>query len=407
MKQSCDTALSLQHPPEGPLVPFLTVLATALRAQAYAEATVGRYVRLSADFSRWLKEKHVALANIGPSHVSRYLRYRYQRRRPTRDDPTILRRVVELLVDNDVIRRETEAPSITTTQRILNEYAAYLQKERGLNIQTIHHYLPFVRSLLTSCRGPLSELRIHDVVRFVQRRAIVPQGTQAHTMTAALRSFFRFTTYCGYTRNHLAAAVPRVAQWSLSTIPKAISQDHLKRVLASCNRESTTGRRDFAILLLLARLGLRAGEIVALELDDIDWRAGSLNVRGKGGYRSLLPLPPDAGKAIADYLKRRPRSNGSRALFTRAIAPIRGFANSIAICAIVSRALKRAGINSGRKGAHQFRHALACEMLRRGGSLSEIGQILRHQSLRTTAIYAKVDLTSLRSLALPWPGETP
>ena len=124
-------------------------------------------------------------------------------------------------------------------------------------------------------------------------------------------------------------------------------------------------------------------------------------------YRSLLPLPPDAGKAIADYLKRRPRSNGSRALFTRAIAPIRGFANSIAICAIVSRALKRAGINSGRKGAHQFRHALACEMLRRGGSLSEIGQILRHQSPQTTAIYAKVDLTSLRSLALPWPGETP
>ena len=312
-----------------------------------------------------------------------------------------------MLVDNDVICGETEAPSVTTTQRILNEYAAHLQKERGLNIQTIHHYLPFVRSLLASCRGSLSGLRVDDVARFVQHQVLGFRGTQAGTMTAALRSFFRFTTYCGYTRDHLAAGVPRIAQWSLSTIPKAISQDHLKRVLASCNRESTTGRRDFAILLLLARLGLRAGEIVALELGDIDWRAGSLNVRGKGGYRSLLPLPPDVGKAIADYLKRRPRSNGSRSLFTRVIAPIRGFSNSIAICAIVSQALKRAGIDTGRKGAHQFRHALACEMLRQGNSLSEIGQILRHRRQRTTAIYAKTDLTSLRSLALPWPGETP
>jgi integrase len=156
--------------------------------------------------------------------------------------------------------------------------------------------------------------------------------------------------------------------------------------------------------LLLARLGLRAGEVAFLKLEDIDWEAGCLNVRGKGGYRSALPLPVEVGEAIATYLQTGRPASSSRFVFLRAKAPIQGFKSQIAVLSVVRHALARAGIDSPRKGAHQFRHALACEMLRQGASLPEIGQILRHRSPQTTAIYAKVDLASLRTLALPWPG---
>jgi integrase/recombinase XerD len=164
------------------------------------------------------------------------------------------------------------------------------------------------------------------------------------------------------------------------------------------------GRRDYAILLLLARLGLRAGEVAGLALEDIDWEVGCLNVRGKGGHRSALPLPAEVGEAIAAYLRVGRPASTSRFVFLRAKAPICGFQSSIAVLSVVRHALARAGIDTPRKGAYQFRHALACEMLRRGASLPDIGQILRHRSPQTTAIYAKVDLASLRPLALPWPG---
>jgi len=164
------------------------------------------------------------------------------------------------------------------------------------------------------------------------------------------------------------------------------------------------GRRDYAILLLLARLGLRSGEVAGLGLEDIDWKNGFFSVVGKGGCSSQLPLPADVGNAIAAYLKNgRPGLSVSRRLFLRARAPAVGF-TSMAVRDVVKRALGRAGIDSPRKGAHQFRHALATGMLNRGASLSEIGELLRHQSPDTTRIYAKVDLASLRALAMPWPG---
>jgi len=164
------------------------------------------------------------------------------------------------------------------------------------------------------------------------------------------------------------------------------------------------GRREYAILLLLARLGLRAGEIVALTLEDINWERGCIGVSGKRDQRCELPLPMDVGEAIADYLQSgRPCSN-SRSLFLRAQAPTCGFSAHTAVSSVVRRALARAGIESDRKGAHQFRHALATQMLRHGASLSEIGELLRHRQPDTTRIYAKVDLAALRTLALPWPG---
>jgi site-specific recombinase XerD len=202
----------------------------------------------------------------------------------------------------------------------------------------------------------------------------------------------------------LAAAVPVVANWSKPSIPRAIGPDEIRQLLASIDRRTAMGRRDYAVVLLLARLGLRSGEVAFLELDDLDWDAGVVSVRGKGGQRTALPLPADVGEAIAAYLSDgRPHST-SRRVFLRSKAPIRGFLSQCAIGSIIRHALQRAGIQAPTTGAHQFRHALATQMLRQGAALSEIGEILRHRSPETTKIYTKVDVEALRTLALPWPG---
>lgn len=202
----------------------------------------------------------------------------------------------------------------------------------------------------------------------------------------------------------MAGCVPAVALWSLSTVPKFLPAGAVQRLLTRCERKSPHGKRNYAILLLLARLGLRACEVVALNLSDIDWKNRGITVRGKGGRRAQLPLPVDVGEALALYIRSgRPCCKCAR-VFVRHRAPIRGLAYSGALSSIVRRALIRAGIDSARKGAHLFRHTLATDLLRQGSSLEDIGKVLRHQSPNTTAVYAKVDLTMLRTLALPWPG---
>jgi site-specific recombinase XerD len=222
-------------------------------------------------------------------------------------------------------------------------------------------------------------------------------------MVTALRSFFRFLFLHGQTECDLAGAVPAVPQWRLAEVPKYLSPEDVEQVVRVCQRDSAVARRDHALLLLLARLGLRASEVIALELDDVDWRAGVLKVRGKGGQHDCLPLPADVGEAIATYLRHHRPPCTTRRLFIRTRAPHRGFAHPSSISTIVCRALKKAGLQPGCMGAHVLRHSLATGMLRCGASLDEIGEVLRHRLPSTTEIYAKVDIRGLRSLALPWP----
>jgi integrase/recombinase XerD len=195
-----------------------------------------------------------------------------------------------------------------------------------------------------------------------------------------------------------------VANWSLPGIPKTLTREQVKRVLAGCNRQTATGRRDYAILLLLARLGLRGGEAATLGLDDIDWTAGTLSVHGKNGKLSKMPLPKDVGQAIAAYLHRGRPSVPTRAVFLRGRPPAGALRGAVAVSIIVRHALARSGVQSASKGAHQFRHTLASEMLREGASLAEVGEVLGHENTKTTTIYAKVDFAALRPLAQPWPG---
>ena len=227
---------------------------------------------------------------------------------------------------------------------------------------------------------------------------------RAKLLVTALRSFLRYLRHQGEISINLSECVPPVAAWSFSAVPKFLPAGTVQRVLDQCERDTPDAKRNYAVLLLLARLGLRACEIVALSLDDIDWDNGRITIRCKGGRWAQLPLPADAGEAIAIYLRTgRPRCV-CRHVFLRHRAPLRGFGDSITVSTIVRRALIRAGIDSARKGTHLFRHTLATDLLREGASLDEIGPLLRHRSPNTTAVYAKVDLTALRTLALPWPG---
>jgi len=283
-----------------------------------------------------------------------------------------------------------------------------LREERVLATATILNYVPLIRCFLKDRFGngivKLSRLRAGDVIRFVQREAPRLHAKEAKLLTTALRSFLRYGRYRGEVILDLAAAVPVVASWSMTSLSRAIGTDQVRQLLASIDQRTAMGLRDYAILLLLARLGLRAGEVVFLELDDIDWNIGRLSVSGKSGRRSELPLPAEVGKAIAAYLRHGRRVSASRRVFLRARAPICGFQGPSGISSLVRHSLKRAGINAPTYGAHQFRHGLATEMLRQGASLPELGEVLGHRHPQTTSIYTKVDIHALRTLALPWPG---
>jgi site-specific recombinase XerD len=223
-------------------------------------------------------------------------------------------------------------------------------------------------------------------------------------MTSALRSFLQYGRYLGAIRTDLHASVPTVANWSMSGIPRSISASQVHSLLVQCDRRTATGRRDYAVLLLLARLGLRAGEVVELTLDDIDWHEGAISIRGPAQRCDRLPMPADVGAALVDYLRDGRPACCVRNVFIRSRAPRQRLQGPSAISCIVFRALRHAGIESPCKGAHLLRHSLATQLLGNGASLNEIGEILRHRNPQTTTIYAKVDLASLRALALAWPG---
>jgi site-specific recombinase XerD len=263
---------------------------------------------------------------------------------------------------------------------------------------------PFLAERFGTGRPRLSGLRAEDVVGFVEREVPRLGVAQAKHLTTALRSFLQYARYRGDVVLDLAAAVPAVASWSMVAIPRAIPPDAIRRLLVSMRRRTAIERRDYAIVVLLADLGLRAGEVAGLELDDLDWRAGQVRVRGKGGHWSALPLPVRVGEAVVAYLRDGRPQSSCRRVFLAAKAPYAGLPGSAAIGTIVRRALRHAGVQAPTSGAHQFRHALATQMLRRGASLREIGDVLRHRRIQTTTIYAKVDLDALRALALPWPG---
>jgi len=410
MKYFINDVLALSRPPEGPVASYIVPFAEWLADRGYALASMRSQVLMAAGFSEWLGQKGIELSDLSEEQPGRYLLDRALIRRPRRGDNAALRHLLAFLRSLNAIAEEIEAnhnPS-PVEQHVL-AYERYLQDARALSRRTIVNYRPVVRDFLNFRFGDgevsLAQLRAADVTGFVQKWVSRLNMRSAKIMTTALRSFLSYARYRGDIVSNLAAAVPVVANWPVSSIPRAIGRDEVTRLLASIDRDTPAGCRDYAMILALARLGLRSSEVVSLELNDIDWVAGQIQVRGKNGQRNGLPLPADVGEAIAGYLRKSRPRNASRRVFLRDKAPIAGFKGPGGLGSVIRRSLKRAGIDSPTKGAHQFRHGLASEMLRGGASLGEIGEVLGHRHVQTTAIYAKVDLNALRTLALPWPGE--
>lgn len=396
------------------MAPYFERYSEYLADQGYSQISYWKKTFLVSEFSRWLAQEKVEAGEINAAHREAFLRYNAERRCPKRGDHIALSSVISWLQKNGITEAKLVASAETSDiDRIVREYESYLHDDRGLAPATLENYTRVVRRFLTSCCGT-GELRlafIHaiQITDYIRRHAPRDRTfASAKHIVTALRSFFRFARCHDYIQTDLAAAVPSVAGWSMASIPRAMPTECVRRLLDESKKWRTpAGLRDRAILLLLARLGLRAREIARLELGDIDWPNGRLSVHGKGRQERPLPLSHDVGEAIASYLKNGRPESTCRRVFLHSRAPFDGMVSHSGVCQIVRRAIERADIELNVTGAHQLRHALAVEMLRQGLSLTEIGQMLRHRSTDATRRYAKVDLEGLREVALPWPGVSP
>ena len=391
----------------GPLAAYAAGFCAELERQGYAAQPASELAQLMAHVSRWLDGQGLVPEELTEEVADRFLadrrgKYRkFRTRRGLRPLLTYLRRI-------GVVPSAEQAVQDTSADvaLLVEEYRRFLINERGLAEVSILRYLPAVRGFLAGLPGPveaeLGRLSAAEVSRFVLDQAGLRSVPDAKSMVTALRSLLRFLFVTGRIDRELAAAVPTVANRKLATLPGRLRAGEAGLLLGGCDRDTEVGRRDFAVLTLLARLGLRACEAAGMHLGDIDWRAGELTVHGKGGLDDRLPLPADVGEALVDYLLHgRPAGTATTSVFLTVCAPRRGI-TADGIRGVVARACQRAGVP--RAGAHRLRHTVASDLLGAGAGLTEIGQVLRHRSQLSTATYAKIDRSRLSELARPWPG---
>jgi integrase len=389
----------------GPLEPHAQAFAAELSRQGYTRLSSTNYLLFVADLSRWLAAEGLGIADLTGVVSERFLA---ARRAAGRRNHRTAKALIPLLtfLDGLGVTPPSTPAVLSPAETLLARYRSYLIGERGLGGPTANGYVcavrPFVVDRTVEGTLDLAGLTAADVTGFVLVACPGRSTGSAKLIVCALRSLLRFLHVEGLIPGPLADAVPSVAGWKLAGLPRSLEPGEVRRLLAACDRRTRTGRRDFAMIMLLVRMGLRAGEVRALALDDIDWRAGEVVIRGKGPRVERLPLPVDVGEAVVGYLRRgRPATAEGRTVFVRVHAPHRGL-TSPAVTFAVRSAGERAGL--GRLGAHQLRHTAATHMVRAGAPLPEVGQVLRHRLLLTTAIYAKVDRPGLRLLARPWPG---
>lgn len=390
-----------------PLGPYVQPYITQLTAHGYHTRTIRTQLRQMVKLSRWLTRTGRYLHDLNEDVLDRFWRRRLPGQKKLSAAPAL-----DLFLA--ILRKARVTPppmtvAQTPVQRLAVRFRRYLVDERGLSPSASEHYRLYTERFLTHCFGDgsaaLSRIRARDVIAYVQQNARTHTPQQTRNVVIALRSFLRFLHFHGLIRTDLAAVVPAVAHWRMTGLPKHLPAEAVRQVLDGCDQTTPLGQRDYAILVLLARLGLRAGEVAALQLEDIDWENAQITIRSKKGRGwARMPLPKEVGKAIARYLRYGRPTCTCRSVFVRSVAPYNRPLKPWNIGGITRSALQRAGVKSARQGAHLFRHSLATAMLHHGASLDEIGQVLRHQDPNTTAIYAKVDLNALRQLAVPWPG---
>ena len=378
-----------------------------LRAAGYAERTLHKKRTAARAFARWTRRKQIVLNDLNDGHIAAFVARSPRRRKAhVKFELAAMRLFFGYLRGHAGLRRPPSQADVSAADALLQNYKDYLRKDRGLTENSVQVYAPFVRDFLTTqttqagCVSPESFDAL-IIQSFILEHTLGRSGEYTRLLCTALRSFFRFLVLRGQTLRDLS----KVRKYRQAVPPAFLSPDEVERVLTAVDRSTLSGRRDQTILLLLARLGLRAGEIVSLELDDIRWRAGEIVVRGKGRTVDHLPLLSDIGEALASYLREDRGASTSRRIFLRMWAPRIGLTGPAAIGHIVRRALARAGVRrSGRGAAHLFRHGLATRMIRHGASMPEISEVLRHRTQTTTAIYAQVSFGALRTVALAWPA---
>ena len=390
----------------GPLEPFAAGFANELARQGYTPRSLQTQLHLMAHASRWLRAADLDVADL-PRWTPQFLRTRLDAGYQHHLTDRALRPLLAYLQDQGATPIPPTHLPTNPVEETLARYRRYLTVERGLGEATARGYVNAVRPFLQRC-VPVRDvtldtlgLREADVTGFMVVRCAEQSCRPAQLTATALRSLLNFLHVTGAVTRPLTAAVPSVAGRRLAKLPRSLDPDDVQRLLTACDRRTLAGCRDFAVITTLARLGLRVAELTNLGLDDLRWRAGEIIIHGKGHQVERMPLPTDVGDAIAAYLDRRPARALGRTVFVRLLAPL-GRLSTTAMTHIVAAAAKRAGL--GCIHAHRLRHFAATQLLSAGARLSEIQQFLRHARLQTTAIYAKVDYDTLRTIARRWPG---
>ena len=395
----------------GPSGPYIDRFAAVLERDGYAKAIAKRYLRAAVHLGYFMQQQGKALTDIDsttPEMFSRHLATcccpvssgEGNNHHPYFGAKRYCDYLVQIGVCSPRLASDTPEPPAVTSFR------QWLKRHRGAAEPTIKQYCRAAADVMTALGGDPSCWNANDVRGYFLERASKRGAGTVEKLITSLRIFLRYLGVRGQCQAGLDKAVPAFASWRLAKLPRYLAPKQVERLIAACDGSSPQRRRDRAILLLLARLGLRAGDIALLRLADIEWQTGTLRVSGKGRYQVRLPLPQEVGDAIISYLECRP-AHGSDHVFVRNIAPFRPFVRGDGISGVVRRAMKRAGVVSPAKGAHVLRHTAATEMLRQGVPLDRIALVLRHRGIDTTAYYAKADVSSLKQVAQPWPEVLP
>ena len=391
------------------LEPYLPAFEDRLKRRDYAPATITFYRRLIHRLGASMEARGITVEQLTSELAAELVRGEEHRASEPNKCRNIARRFVDHLIEVGVVAAPVLGPRELARAELQRNYEHYLRQQRGLSERSIYHAWRLADRFVSYRFGAddvdLGALQPCDAAAFLQQLSTRPGSFRDKTPPTHLRTFLQFLFREGVTPTNLATCVPRVAQRYGARLPRHLTPDQVEAVLAAVRAEPGAGRRDHAMVLLLARLGLRASEVVTIELDDIDWRAGELTVRGKGGRHDRVPIPADVGAALVEYIRHDRRST-SRSLFVTVRAPHRPFKDGQVLNALLRRAFVRAGVKPPTPyvGSHVLRHSLATNLVRQGASLAEVGDMLRHRSRASTLIYAKLDIEGLRSIAQPWPA---
>ena len=391
---------------KGPLSPYLDSFGWRLYECGYSPGVGQAYIRYVSYLSQWLEQNGFKAQQLDEHKIRDYMEVlKHHKDTVVSSSPYLL--FLSYLREKGVIKK-SPPPVKNQIDGIVHEYVEYLLNERGLAKSTIPHRRIFPRRFLEERFGKkpvvLSQLKARDFIRYVENHAHEYGALYRGTMVLVLRDFCRFLYLHKYIKEDISVSIPRVPHWKATRLPIHLEHTDVEGVLKTCERNTPKGMRDYAILLLLVRLGLRAGEVRNLTLDDVDWESGEITICGKGSKRNRLPLPQEIGKALVQYLQHGRPPCSSRHLFIRLRAPHTKFQSSSPIGKIVEQAIKRAGLNPPHKGSHLLRHTFATSLLRHGASLPEIGRMLGHERVSSTLVYAHIDMKNLKKVAQPWPG---